>query len=480
MTVDIHKVHAVIDDDTQEYIKKLAEMVTIKGVSAQAACRAEVVKTAHWIETEIKKDWPQAEVRLEIPDEKQILEGQELSLPPIVVAQTAPLDDKKRTLLVYAHYDVQPAEREDGWETEPFELVKLDNGQLRGRGSTDDKGPLLGWLGALRAYKKAGIDVPVNIKFLFEGMEESGSDGMDEIIGRLKSNTKFLEGVDFVCISDNYWFTTSKPCLTHGLRGMVSAQVTITGPKRDLHSGVYGGCVYQPLDDLIYIMSSLKDKDDKILIPGVCDTVAPVTEEELERIKKVTFFLDQRRDEVGTTRLRHEDDIPALLMSTWRNPSLSLHGIEGAFAEPGFKTVIPMKVTGKFSIRIVPNQDPDTVAKQVEDYVKQKMAERDSPNQMSLVIGTGRWWFTEPTNKVFEAAKKATEQVHSVTPDFTREGGSIPITLTLGECTGAPVCLLPMGRSDDSPHSQNEKLDVSNYVQGMKTFASFLNELSVV
>lgn len=174
-------------------------------------------------------------------------------------------------------------------------------------------------------------------------------------------------------------------------------------------------------------------------------------------------------------------------------PSLSIHGIEGAFSDPGFKTVIPRKVVGKFSIRIVPNMKGDQVESCIENYLQSKMAARQSPNKMTLSMQSGRWyvlkvirllqpffsfrWYVEPNSFTFKAACKATERVHGVTPDFTREGGSIPITLTLTEVTGKDVCLLPMGRCNDGAHSQNEKLDLSNYILGMKTFAAFLEEL---
>eukprot|EP01056_Protomagalhaensia_sp_Gyna25_P005340 Protomagalhaensia_sp_Gyna_25__5339@NODE_675_length_2861_cov_1823_365344_g526_i0_p1_GENE_NODE_675_length_2861_cov_1823_365344_g526_i0NODE_675_length_2861_cov_1823_365344_g526_i0_p1_ORF_typecomplete_len505_score88_50Peptidase_M20/PF01546_28/6_7e43M20_dimer/PF07687_14/1_4e20Peptidase_M28/PF04389_17/0_0059_NODE_675_length_2861_cov_1823_365344_g526_i013452661 len=433
---------------------------------------------AQWIEAEVKKDWKEAEVNYYYPDQVQVVDGVEYKISPLVTVQLGPQDPKKRTLLVYAHYDVQPAEKADGWDTDPWKLVRLDNGEMRGRGSSDDKGPLVGWLCTLKAYKESGVEVPINVKFCCEGFEESASLGFNETLRDHIKHTGFLDDVDFVCISDNYWVTTSKPCLTHGLRGLLSVQLAIKGPKRDLHSGLFGGQVYQPMDDLIYLFSQLKDGDDNILIPGVMDDVMAITDEERALYEKLEFSIKDKKDEIGTTRLRDEENRTKCVMNVWRLPSLTVHGIEGAFSEPGFKTVIPMRVVGKFSIRLVPNQDPATIQKLVTEYVEKKFAERKSPNEISIHSEIGRWWYTEPKNAVFEAGKKAIEKVWGVTPDFSREGGSIPITLTLGEQTGAPVCLLPMGRSDDSPHSQNEKLDLSNYHNGMKVFASFLDELS--
>lgn len=161
--------------------------------------------------------------------------------------------------------DVQPAAKSDGWDTEPFELVEKD-GKLFGRGSSDDKGPVLCWFHAIRAAQKNGIDLPVNIKFCLEGMEESGSVGLPELLEREKD--RFLAGVDFVCISDSYWLGTKKPCLTYGLRGICSFFVEVTGIKQDLHSGVFGGVIHEPLQDLMWVMSQLTTVDNRIKIPG--------------------------------------------------------------------------------------------------------------------------------------------------------------------------------------------------------------------
>eukprot|EP01054_Gregarina_sp_Poly1_P005241 Gregarina_sp_Poly_1__5240@NODE_2779_length_1723_cov_652_942029_g1752_i0_p1_GENE_NODE_2779_length_1723_cov_652_942029_g1752_i0NODE_2779_length_1723_cov_652_942029_g1752_i0_p1_ORF_typecomplete_len382_score39_73Peptidase_M20/PF01546_28/5e40M20_dimer/PF07687_14/6_3e20Peptidase_M28/PF04389_17/0_014_NODE_2779_length_1723_cov_652_942029_g1752_i04421587 len=367
-----------------------------------------------------------------------------------------------------------------GWDSDPWKLTKEENGQLRGRGSSDDKGPLVGWLCMLRSYKEAGVDVPLNIKFVFEGMEESGSVGFDSTVQRVAKETSFFENIDFVCISDNYWLSTKKPCLTYGLRGLCSCEVTVSGPAMDLHSGSFGGQVYQPMDDLLYLLGSLKNDKDDILIPGIMDSVMEITDGERKMYEPIYFDMEAKKREIGMTKLRDDDDKIKCLMNVWRLPSLSVHGIEGAFSEPGFKTVIPRKVTGKFSIRMVPNMEGSEVQKLIQSHLTRKMEERNSPCQMRAIFNSGRWWYTEPTSKCFEAAKRATELVHGVTPDFTREGGSIPITLTLSELTGAPVCLLPMGRCDDGAHSQNEKLDLTNYTLGMRTFAAFLQELSSI
>lgn len=220
--------------------------------------------------------------------------------------------------------------------------------------------------------------------------------------------------------------------------------------------------------DLIYLLNTLVDKDGRILIDGINDQVAPLRSNEHESYKNIEFDVDSYREEIGCNRLRHNEDKTQLLMHRWRYPSLSIHGIEGAFYEPGEKTVIPRKVIGKFSIRIVPNQTPAEIERIVVKYLNKKWAERGSPNSYSCHLKhSGRPWMEDPTHPHYGAAKKATKHVYKVDPDMTCEGGSIPITLTLQEATGKNVLLLPVGASDDGAHSQNEKVDVRNYIEGV-------------
>ena len=195
-------------------------------------------------------------------------------LPPLVVGAYG-RDAGKKTLLVYGHYDVQPALKSDGWATDPFELVEDASGRMFGRGSTDDKGPVIAWLWILQAHQQLGVPLPVNLRFVFEGMEESGSTGLDEYVHSAAKG--LLADVDCVCISDNYWLGKTKPCLTYGLRGVSYYTIEVSGPGKDLHSGLYGGAVHEPMTDLIALMGRLVDPRGTILIPGITDSVAPLT-----------------------------------------------------------------------------------------------------------------------------------------------------------------------------------------------------------
>jgi Cys-Gly metallodipeptidase DUG1 len=395
-----------------------------------------------------------------------------LDLPPVVLARYGN-DTAKRTILVYGHYDVQPALKEDGWATEPFTLSVDDNGRMYGRGSTDDKGPVLGWLNAIEAHRAAGIEFPVNLLMCFEGMEEYGSEGLDDLINA--EAKKYFKDADAVCISDNYWLGTDKPCLTYGLRGCNYYSIEVSGPAQDLHSGVFGGTAHEPMTDLIAVMSSLVDPQGKIQIAGLDDLVAPLTDDEKALYGDIAFTMDNLYESLGSKAAIH-DDKERTLMGRWRYPSLSLHGIEGAFSAPGAKTVIPAKVIGKFSIRTVPNMEIDAVNELVYKHINNKFAQLKSKNSHSVSLQhAGKWWVASPKHWNFTAADKAVERVWGVKPDLTREGGSIPVTLTFEQATGKNVLLLPMGSSTDAAHSINEKLDKRNYIEGIKLLGAYLH-----
>ncbi|XP_067001186.1 cytosolic non-specific dipeptidase [Anabrus simplex] len=464
-----------IDANRNTYIQNLKEIVAIPSVSAWPEKRQDIVETVSWVSTKLKELG--AEVELCNVGKQKLPDGATLDLPPVLLGVLGK-DPKKKTVCVYGHLDVQPALKQDGWDTEPFELTEKGD-KLYGRGASDDKGPVLCWIHALEGYKAIKAEIPVNIKFVFEGMEESGSEGLDDLLHARKDS--FFKDVDYVCISDNYWLGTTKPCITYGLRGICYFFIEIECAAKDLHSGVFGGTVYEGMPDLIYLLNTLVDKDGKILVSGIYDDVPPVTNEEKANYKDIEFDVAEYQKDLGASQLRHNGDKIELLMHRWRHPSLSIHGIEGAFSEPGAKTVIPRKVTGKFSVRIVPNQTPEKVEKCVVEHIKKQWEVRDSPNKMNVFMGHGgNSWTEDPSHPHYMAARKATKHVYKVDPDLTREGGSIPVTLTLQEVTKKNVLLLPVGAGDDGAHSQNEKLDIRNYIEGTKLLGAYLYEVSLL
>ncbi|SCV04688.1 LAME_0H20450g1_1 [Lachancea meyersii CBS 8951] len=462
-----------IEELKPRFIERLAEAVAIPAVSGDESLRPMVVKKAEFYRAELERlgfqDIKMKELGLQPPP----VENPELKLPPVVLARYGS-DPAKKTVLLYGHYDVQPAALEDGWLSEPFKLVVDEEKQLmRARGVSDDTGPVQGWLNVVDAHRELGLELPVNLITCFEGMEESGSIGLDKLIA--DEADKYFKGVDTVCISDNYWLGTKKPVLTYGLRGCNYYQIIVEGPGADLHSGIFGGVIAEPMIDLVKVFGSLVDSQGRILIDGVNEMVAPVTEKEQGLYEKIDFTLDEMNAASGSETCLYNNK-PDVLMHRWRFPSLSIHGLEGAFSSQGAKTVIPAKVVGKFSIRTVPDMESAKLDKLVIDHCNKVFQSLGSPNKCRTeLIHDGNYWVSDPFNASFTAAAKATKAVYGVEPDFTREGGSIPITLTFETQLKTNVMLLPMGRGDDGAHSINEKLDLSNYFQGMKTMAAYLH-----
>jgi len=263
------------------------------------------------------------------------------------------------------------------------------------------------------------------------------------------------------------------------LRGLAYFTLEIEGAKKDLHSGVFGGSVGEAMTDLVHLMSKLVDSKGNILVPGISSGVKPLTEEELKLYKDIKFDLNQFQQTDTASKYLLQDSKEKLLMARWRYPSLSLHGIEGAFSGVGAKTVIPGKVTGKFSIRLVPDQDPSDVQNKVSKFLTEEFSKLGSKNSIKIEsLHAAKAWMTDPNHPNYKAAKEAIKQVWKVDPYYTREGGSIPVTLTFQEATGKNVLLLPIGKSDDGAHSQNEKLDRLNYINGIKVLASYLEQIA--
>jgi len=464
-----------IDNNADGFIKRLAAAVAIPSISGDATHRNDVLAMADWLNTELR----QLGVDTKLVDlGKHTMDGEELPLPPAILGRIGS-DPSKKTVLIYGHFDVQPANKSDGWDTDPFTLtVDEQSGRLIGRGSSDDKGPILGWLNVLQYHHQNNVPLPVNLVCCFEGMEESGSEGLDELVQRESLKRGYFDGVDCVCISDNYWLNTRTPALTYGLRGLSYYKVTISGPARDLHSGVFGRTVHEPMTDLISLLGTLVSPQGDILIKGVDEMVPAADEEEKAIYSALDYAISDIEESAGAPIALSADKV-SVLMGRMRSPSLSIHGIEGAFSGAGAKTVIPAKVSGKFSIRLVPPQTPEAVDPLVIDHLEKAFATLGSKNKLIVEnLHGGKPWVADHRHWNFEAAKKATKAVYKQDPDLTREGGSIPVTLTFAESLGVNVLLLPMGRGDDGAHSTNEKLDRSNFIEGSKLLGTYLYELA--
>ncbi len=375
----------------------------------------------------------------------------------------------KPTVLCYGHYDVQPADPLELWDSPPFEPV-VRNGSIYARGSADDKGQMYTHIKAVEALREIHGTLPVNLKFLIEGEEEVGG----------VSISKYVEGhaeklrADVALVSDTSMYAPGLPTLNVGLRGLVYMEVEATGPSRDLHSGVYGGAAPNPIFGLVELLGTVKNRKGKVKVNGFYDDVEPPSQAELDSWEKLPFsesaFL---RDEVGSSKLIGEKH-HTVLERVWSRPTFEIHGIAGGFTGAGSKTVIPSKAVAKVSFRLVPNQDPEKIVAAFRKHV-----EKHTPKGIQIdvrVLGASPGVMVNTDNQAIQVAAAAMEDIFGQPTVFTRSGGSIPIVGEFAKFAGIPTILMGFGLPDDGLHSPNEKYSVDNYYKGIMTVAHFFEK----
>jgi acetylornithine deacetylase/succinyl-diaminopimelate desuccinylase-like protein len=376
----------------------------------------------------------------------------------------------KPTVLIYAHYDVQPAEPLDEWISPPFEPTER-NRNLYARGAVDDKGQLWMQIKALESLLASQGKLPVNVRVLFEGEEEVGGEAVEKFVREHGDRLK----ADVALVCDTELFAPDLPTLCVGLRGLVYTEIEARGAATDLHSGVYGGAAPNPLFSLCEIISQMKDADGRILIPGFYDDWASPTEAELKAWKSLPFDEEHyRKTEVGSTILTGEKDY-SVLYRTWARPTFEVHGMPGGFTGAGAKTVIPAKASAKVSMRLVPDQDPDDVLEKFTTYVKSLTAEGIEIN--IKVHSKGKAVVVSTDNDYIKAANQALREVFGKEPVYTRSGGSIPIVGQFQDELKIPSVMMGLGLPDDNIHAPNEKFHIPNFYKGIESLVRFLSIL---
>jgi acetylornithine deacetylase/succinyl-diaminopimelate desuccinylase-like protein len=374
----------------------------------------------------------------------------------------------KPTVLCYGHFDVLPPDPLDEWTTPPFEPA-VRGGNIYARGAADDKGQSYIHLKAVEALLKTGeAKLPVNVRILMEGEEEIGGKAVSTFI---REHARELQS-DCALISDTAMFAPELPTLCVGLRGTVSTEVNVRGPKTDLHSGGFGGVAPNPLFVLAQIISRLKDGEGKICIPHFYDRVEQPSVDELKAWERLPFDIeDYRKNKVGARDLAGEKGY-SILQRRWARPTLDVHGIAGGFTGEGAKMVIPARASAKISMRIVPKQRADEVFKLYAECVQ-----RNSPPSVDVDVRCLS--MTDPIvipteNQFIQAAKEAMQRVFQKAPVFTRTGGSIPVVTDFQEHLRIPSILMGFGLPDDNPHAPNEKFLLSNFYRGIESVIYFL------
>ena len=455
----MNEVLKYIGENRETFIEELKEFLRIPSISTLAENKKDINDCAEFVMNKLKQAG-MSRVEIFHTEGHPIVYGEWLGAPG------------KPTVLVYGHYDVQPVDPIDLWDSPPFEPT-IKNGKIYARGATDDKGQVFMHFKSVDSFFKTVGSPPLNIKYVIEGEEEIGSEHLEKFIAR---NADLLK-CDAVLISDTSLYAPGVPTLTYGLRGLAYMEVEVVGPNRDLHSGSFGGAVGNPVNTLAQMISKLHDKNGKITIPGFYDDVLKLTKAERDNYKRLKFSEKKFAKELGVASLHGEKGYSSL-ERIWARPTLDCNGIFGGFTGKGAKTVLPSKATAKISMRLVPNQDPKKIAKLFTKHIM-KLAPKYVKVKVADLHG-GFPSITSLDSKASIAAAKAMEKAFGKKTVFIREGGSIPIVTVFAKKLKAPVVLMGLGLNTENLHSPNEHFDLNHFQLGIISSANFIKEFAEI
>jgi acetylornithine deacetylase/succinyl-diaminopimelate desuccinylase-like protein len=447
----------IIEGRREQHLAELCEFLRIPSVSAKSEHKPDIERAAKWVAEKLRTaGFNKVEI---VPT----------NLHPLVYAESLEAPGKP-TVLFYGHYDVQPAEPLDLWTSPPFDPQSRD-GNLYGRGTADDKGQVHIHLKALESLHQAHGKFPINIKVLIEGEEEVGSVSLWDYVQKNKEKLK----ADALVVSDTSMLGKGVPSITYGLRGLNYYQVEITGPARDLHSGVYGGAVPNPLAILSELFAKLHDKNFRIAVPGFYDDVRKVPAAERKALKKLPWKVKDFERAVGAPGYFGEKGF-STVERLWIRPTLELNGIWGGYQGEGAKTVIPSKAYAKFSTRLVPDQPPQKIAKLVEKQIRKLLPK--SVHCKFEVMSTGKPWVAAFHAPIFLVAQNALQKGFGKKAVFIREGGSIPFVTQMHDTFKVPCVLIGFGLPDENAHAPDEHISLENYYGGIRSIAHFYEGLA--
>ena len=447
-----------LQSEADRFEEELCQLLRIPSVSADPRHRDDVRRAADWVADQF--------LQLEFATEVIPTTGH-----PLVYAESTPLPGAA-TVLVYGHYDVQPPDPLDQWISPPFEPTRRD-GNLYARGATDDKGQMLTHVKSAQAWIQTQGRLPLNLKFLIEGEEEVGSEGLERFIAQ---NAPRLE-CDCVVISDGSQFAPGQPAITYGLRGIACFELRLTGPDRDLHSGSFGGSVTNPANALAGMLAGLIDDQGKVRIPGFYDHVRPLSDRECKELAALDFDEQIYLRQIGVEAATGESGY-TILQRRWARPTFDLNGLSSGYQGQGAKTIIPATAAAKLSFRLVPEQDP----RKITTGLNRRLDELCPPGikwQLDALHGSPGVLIPLDSPYV-EAAARAIEHAFGRRPVFTREGGSIPIVGSFHDALKVDTLLLGWGQDDDNTHSPNEKLSLADFHRGIKASARLWEELGKI
>lgn len=461
---DVNNVFSHIEATFEDSVARTLDLLRIPSISTDAAYDADVRRAADWLKQEL--------TRLGFDAELRETEGH-----PVLMARHGADEPGAPTVLYYGHYDVQPADPLELWTSPPFDpqIVEGPHGRrFIARGAVDDKGQVMTFVEAFRAWKAVHGGFPVNIVVMLEGEEESGSPSLPAF---LSAHAAEIGASDIAVITDTTSWDIDTPAITYRLRGLVYVEVTVTGPSRDLHSGKYGGAVVNPIHALSRAIAALHDEDGRVQIPGFYDDVEPLTDTERKAWADLNFDETSFLGEIGLKTSTGEAGT-TVLERTWGRPCCDVNGIYGGYTGEGHKTVIASKATAKISCRLVPRQDPEKIIDGIRAFFREKLP---SGCTFELTEFAGSPGFRVPESGPFlTAAKQGLEDVYKRPVAMVGGGGSIPVVGLLKEKAGLDSILVGFGLSDDRIHSPNEKFELKCFKNGILSHAAILARFSNV
>lgn len=441
----------------ERHLEELKDFVRIPSISAKSEHKEDVRRAAEWVAAQM------------LAAGLQKAELHPTAGHPIVVGEWRGAPGAP-TLIVYGHYDVQPAEPLDEWSSPPFEPTIRD-GKLFARGAVDDKGQVFMYLKAVEAHMAARGKLPVNVVFVVEGEEEIGSPNLEPF---LEQNQQLL-GCDAVLISDTGMFAPGLPSITKGLRGLAYMEIRVQGARSDLHSGSYGGAVVNPANALAKIIAQLHDEQGRVTVPGFYDEVMEIPAAEREQIAGLPHSEQELRAEVGSPALGGEQGYNAL-ERIWARPTLDVNGLLSGYTGEGAKTVLPARAMAKVSMRLVPDQRHLDIEQKFVDYVK-SLAPPGVTVEVEALHG-GEPWYADPEHPIFDKASAALQSAFGKPPVFIREGGSIPIVRAFQTILHTPVVLMGFALPGCNAHAPDEWFSLDNFARGTEAIATFFDEAS--
>ena len=450
--------HDYIEKNKERFLEELKDLLRIPSVSADKTYKEDVFRAGEFIKNKLEEAGA---------DKVELCQTAGY---PIVYGEKM-IDSSLPTVLVYGHYDVQPPDPLDLWETPPFEPTVRDE-KIYARGACDDKGQMYMHIKAFEAMMKTD-SLPCNVKFMIEGEEEVGSDNL----GIFVKNNKEKLATDVILISDTEMIANDIPSVTVGLRGLSYVEVEVTGPNRDLHSGLYGGAVPNPINVLCDMIASLKDEEGRITVENFYDDVAQLSEKERAEMAKAPFSLEEYKNSIGLKDVEGEKGYSTVERASIR-PTLDVNGIWGGYTGEGAKTVIASKAYAKISMRLVPNQDSETITK-----LFKKHFEKIAPDSVSVVITPhhgGEPVVTPTDSQAYQAASFAYKQTFDKNPIPMRGGGSIPIVAMFKSELGIDSILMGFGLDSDAIHSPNEHYGLFNFYKGINTIPHFFSRYAEI